>query len=685
LIVYGPGLVAVREQIYNVSEAYINKYTYIQLTVSSIFICIKYENIKIRRISRRFMSIVNKAPVIVAMVVIIATAPVAATTTFSNPESGQVTENKPATRDDLAGSTTGPSDSTLSATNTVSYDDFSAYIIIHEKERPQGGTVLINVTLHNIPEDASSAAVDLEIPYNWSVNSSSKSLNDRYQALWKNPGSEITLSVVLNIPGDTQTGEHVIYADTNVYNGTPYWDNESDSVWVYESHHGTSSSTNSASNTNDTSEPKATIFVPPRAFDSNYNGNIGLTEIQDGINAWSNGLLWVPNGYPWGVPSLVSIQAAINAWADNSELVYTDVDGDGLTSREEYHLGTHPFDSNPDNDHFSDLTDPRPSTEDIAPNINVTYPDGFFSGSPTVEAKDQTELYVLKWAARLDTGTVDEFKRYPDSNSKVISAPENSGLDNFTVTAEDEHGNEHVVRIDVKDNGSAEIIRSEVSVAGLPAVGGATSIGAGAFGAAGLALGFAVVSVGAVVKNLVTTTTETGSTETIEGPLQSSPTVSEYSSLASSVDSAVAASSVVLTEGFVESTDDPDGGTLYRGYGQELLQAATSVTKSRIEHLLTTETAIENIYENGDRTVVIGDNGLGKTIAITIIGGVVQAASENTIPTGEVTDGTQDCREVKYDDRSGEGIRDHVINNDKKPIDSLDLFELVISDPSSVG
>jgi ABC-type uncharacterized transport system ATPase subunit len=86
---------------------------------------------------------------------------------------------------------------------------------------------------------------------------------------------------------------------------------------------------------------------------------------------------------------------------------------------------------------------------------------------------------------------------------------------------------------------------------------------------------------------------------------------------------------------------------LHRGDGHESL-STTSVDLVDVNALLTADLFVENVYENGEKTVVVGDNGLGKTIAVTIIGGVVQAAAE-------------------------------------KPIDSLDRLEPVTSDPSSVG
>lgn len=85
---------------------------------------------------------------------------------------------------------------------------------------------------------------------------------------------------------------------------------------------------------------------------------------------------------------------------------------------------------------------------------------------------------------------------------------------------------------------------------------------------------------------------------------------------------------------------------LRRGDGHESL-STTSVDIVDVNALLTADLFVENVYENDEKTVVV-DNGLGKTIAVTIIGGVVQAAAE-------------------------------------KPIDSLDRLEPVTSDPSSVG
>jgi hypothetical protein len=94
--------------------------------------------------------------------------------------------------------------------------------------------------------------------------------------------------------------------------------------------------------------------------------------------------------------------------------------------------------------------------------------------------------------------------------------------------------------------------------------------------------------------------------------------------------------------------------------------STTSVDLAGVHALLTTEAFVENVYENGEKTVVIGDNGYGDTIAISIIGGVIHATSSGY---------------AEYDDVCGDtvGVPDESENSHpyKEGISKDDLIDAI--------
>jgi energy-coupling factor transporter ATP-binding protein EcfA2 len=490
-----------------------------------------------------------------------------------------------------------------------------------------------------------------------------------------------TASVASQSGGPGQSGMHVATAETD--RSAP-----SEAVSLNDTDGNETSGENT---TTDSSTPccggGGPADRPVWKYDSNYDAEINYSEAYDSYQDYLDDIV------TWETYLNVS-----EAYDDNETVLYPDPDGDGMTIREEEIWSDYggyfaKYSTNLDDDQFSDFADPRPNTEDIPPNISVSFPDGIWDSYVNVTFSDENGIQeweiIERYESRGELHTIDQ----PVTSFEVFDL-----TDNITVRAVDNNGNEREILLNITENDDVRLMRSEIAAAGLTpsaTYAGGSIIGSISGSAKLLALGATTGTVAGVsailaapISQLFKGKNTDGTEEMDTGSMTTSQTYATFSGLAAPVESAVGASTVSHPDGYHDSVSDPAGGSLHRGYGWEFVQAASTVGYYQLNNLLTHGSNVEYVYENGEKTVVIGDNGYGGTIAITIVGGVVQAAQQVNRPVEN--DGNENCVESFTVETENEVQSDpdndnpeHAIRDDK-PINSLDKLDDAIKNPSRI-
>lgn len=158
---------------------------------------------------------------------------------------------------------------------------------------------------------------------------------------------------------------------------------------------------------------------------------------------------------------------------------------------------------------------------------------------------------------------------------------------------------------------------------------------------------------------------EAGITSTAGGPVQRSiepktnpGTKSGVPTSATIATTTVAGTTVTLYEGYVTEGAE---GTL-RGYGMAYIEEAAGLTEAEVTHVLNNG---EPVVSNGELRYII-DQVDEKAIILTIIGGTLMAASDGYQDVDEPTEGCN--KKIHYNRKK---LKDHVVDTDKKAIDSI--------------